>query len=47
MGTNKSKIKIKAYDTAGNVSETIEQQLAFDTKAPEISVSFENKKVIR
>jgi len=43
MGTNKSKIKIKAYDTAGNVSETIEQQLAFDTKAPEISVSFENK----
>ena len=47
VGTNKSKIKIKAYDTAGNVSETIEQQLAFDTKAPEISVSFENKKVIR
>lgn len=43
VGTNKSKIKIKAYDTAGNVSETIEQQLAFDTKAPEISVSFENK----
>ena len=41
VGTNKSKIKIKAYDTAGNVSETIEQQLAFDTKAPEISVSFE------
>ena len=32
VGTNKSKIKIKAYDTAGNVSETIEQQLAFDTK---------------
>lgn len=43
VGTNKSKIEIKAYDKAGNVSETIEQQLAFDTKGPEISVSFENK----
>ncbi|WP_278883894.1 hypothetical protein [[Ruminococcus] torques] len=42
--TNDVKIMITAYDKAGNVSQLIEQRLACDLDAPEISVSFENEK---
>lgn len=41
--TNDVQITIKAYDKAGNESQTIEQRLACDADAPKISVSFENQ----